>query len=263
MKNTWRTSLIVVVSLAASGLASRLTRPPVSSLTLSMRSAGPPDTSTTKETRLAALLQYGGKERKQPEKEGEPEGTSNIKEMRLAATDTGSESGSSEDRLRGGTACHCTCGHTVVWQREIFEGNVVNQKEHECEEVVCPAVSIPGLVANAECSYVEDIQELTAGTVCRCLCGDQVTWRDRAFYGDVVEKRELECLEEVCPVTNPLPGLRFEAHCRFVPTLFQVRGRRPLAAPAAQGDRGSAPIRGGAAVPVLALATAIAAAPAP
>ncbi|CAK0805307.1 unnamed protein product [Prorocentrum cordatum] len=232
MKKTWRTSLIALVSMATPGLASRLARPPLSSLISSMRSAGPPNTSIAKETRTAA-----------------------------ADTSTGSKS--VQDARLGGTACHCTCGHTVVWQREIFEGDVVSEKEYECEEVLCPAVSIPGLVASAECSYVEDVRELTGGTVCRCLCGDQVAWRDRAFYGDVVESREQQCLEEVCPVANPVPGLRFEAHCRFVPTLFQVRGVRPVAAPAARGGRGSAPPKRGGAVllPALALAAALAAAP--
>ncbi|CAK0831250.1 unnamed protein product [Prorocentrum cordatum] len=126
----------------------------------------------------------------------------------------------------GGTSCRCVCGHTVVWHREIFRGNVVREKEYECEEEVCPAVSIPGLVATGECTYVEDIQELTAGTVCLCVCGGRVAWRGRAFYGNVTSERERECLEEVCPVVNPIPGLQFEAKCRFVKNLFMESDAR-------------------------------------
>lgn len=131
----------------------------------------------------------------------------------------------------GGTACRCVCGHQVVWHREIFRGNVVEEKEYECEEKVCPAVSIPGLVAKGECTYVEDIQELTAGTVCLCICGGRVAWRGRAFYGNVTRERERECLEEVCPVVNPIPGLKFEAKCRFVPNLFVETSPRPGQSP--------------------------------
>lgn len=126
----------------------------------------------------------------------------------------------------GGTSCRCVCGHTVVWHREIFRGNVVREKEYECEEKVCPAVSIPGLVATGECTYVEDIEELTAGTVCLCVCGGRVAWRGRAFYGNVTRERERECLEEVCPVVNPIPGLKFEAKCRFVKNLFMESSAR-------------------------------------
>lgn len=165
---------------------------------------------------------------------------------------------SSVPKTQGGTACHCVCGHTVVWQREIFKGDVVHEKKYECEEKVCPAVSIPGLIARAECSYVEDIRELTAGTICLCLCGDQVAWRGRAFYGNVVEKRERECLEEVCPIANPLPGLRFEARCRFVPELFQEHGRSAPANVLAPEPRNVAARQGTPAATVVAVSVAAA-----
>lgn len=140
---------------------------------------------------------------------------------------TSHSSSAKEKPPQGGTACRCVCGHTVVWHREIFRGNMVRQKEYECEEQVCPAVSIPGLIAKGECTYVDDIQELTAGTVCLCICGGRVAWRGRAFYGNVTKERERECLEDVCPVVNPIPGLKFEAKCRFVPNLFTESSVRP------------------------------------
>jgi len=140
--------------------------------------------------------------------------------------------GSTTTQDRGGTACHCICGDRIVWHREIFAGNVVEEREHECEHEVCPMVSIPGLRVTAECTYVEDMEELTAGTICHCQCGDRAAWRNRGFYGNVVEEKERECLEELCPMVNPIPGLRFEADCRYDPKLFAHHGyRRPMHRP--------------------------------
>merc|ERR1719313_917221 len=85
----------------------------------------------------------------------------------------------------GGTACQCVCGDRVVWNREVFKGDVAAQKEYECEHKVCPKVTVPGLKVQAKCSYVKDMSELTAGTICNCQCGDKIVWRNRAFYGNV------------------------------------------------------------------------------
>jgi len=138
-----------------------------------------------------------------------------------------SHGNSTSDKKQDGTACTCVCGNRVVWRRELFAGNVKSMKEHECEHDICPYVNIPGLRVTAECTYVEDIRELTAGTVCICQCGDRAAWHNRGFYGNVVEEKEHECLHEVCPRINPVPGYRFETECRFDPNLFQMHPERP------------------------------------
>lgn len=130
---------------------------------------------------------------------------------------------------KGGTACQCVCGDRVVWHREVFQGNVVREKEHECEHQICPRVTVPGLRVKAQCTYVEDIAELTAGTVCNCQCGDRIVWRNRAFYGDVREKMERECLKKICPRVNPVPGYRFYSHCIFDKHLFAAPVQQPKA----------------------------------
>lgn len=127
----------------------------------------------------------------------------------------------------GGTVCSCICGDRVVWHRLIFAGDVEKEKEHECEEEICPSIIIPGLRVNSECSYVEDLSEMTSGTLCQCQCGDKMAWRNRGFYGNVVQEKEKYCLEELCPRINPLPGLRFEARCVFDKHLWAFP--RPLA----------------------------------
>eukprot|EP00405_Crypthecodinium_cohnii_P011269 CAMPEP_0206436502 /NCGR_PEP_ID=MMETSP0324_2-20121206/10515_1 /ASSEMBLY_ACC=CAM_ASM_000836 /TAXON_ID=2866 /ORGANISM="Crypthecodinium cohnii, Strain Seligo" /LENGTH=181 /DNA_ID=CAMNT_0053903667 /DNA_START=201 /DNA_END=747 /DNA_ORIENTATION=+ len=91
---------------------------------------------------------------------------------------------------KGGTTCECICGDRLVWHRLIFAGDVKSEKERECEHEICPQVIIPGLQVHAECHYVEDISELTAGTLCQCQCGVKTAWRDRAFYGDVRKEKE-------------------------------------------------------------------------
>lgn len=121
---------------------------------------------------------------------------------------------------QGGTACECICGSRVVWHRLVFAGNVEKEREWECEHEVCPDIMIPGLRVRAECTYVEDLSELAAGTLCQCQCGDKAAWRNQGFYGNVSEEKERECIEELCPQLNPLPGVRFEADCYFDPHLF-------------------------------------------
>lgn len=121
---------------------------------------------------------------------------------------------------RGGTACRCICGDRTVWERAIFAGDVVKKKQLQCEQEICPTISIPGLMVHSECNYVEDLAELTGGTLCRCQCGDRSVWRNWGFYGNVTKEKEVECLEEVCPRVNPLPGIQFTAKCYFNPQLF-------------------------------------------
>lgn len=126
----------------------------------------------------------------------------------------------------GGTACHCICGDRVVWHRRVFPGNVKAEKENQCEQEICPMIIIPGLRVYADCTYAADLTNLIAGTLCQCQCGDRLAWRDRGFYGNVTAEKEQECLEEVCPRVNPLPGLRYEANCRFDPKLFALPDAR-------------------------------------
>jgi len=135
---------------------------------------------------------------------------------------------------RSGTACMCVCGDRVVWNRIVFEGNVEAQKEHECEHEVCPQVIIPGLKVNAECAFVKDLSELQAGTMCQCQCGDKLAWRNRPFYGNVTEEQERYCVDDLCPRINPLPGVRFEAHCVFDPYLFSSPRTYPAGPPQLQ-----------------------------
>mmetsp|Transcript_42197 Transcript_42197/g.109158 ORF Transcript_42197/g.109158 Transcript_42197/m.109158 type:complete len:136 (-) Transcript_42197:74-481(-) len=85
---------------------------------------------------------------------------------------------------------------------------------------------IPGLQIHAECSYAEEVTQLTAGTLCQCMCGEQAVWRNRAFYGDVVNDKERECIEELCPMVNPVPGLMFKAHCVYDQHLFALPALR-------------------------------------
>jgi len=125
---------------------------------------------------------------------------------------------------QGGTACQCICGDRTVWRRAIFEGDVVKEKEKECEFEICPSVNIPGLNVVAKCEYTDDITELTGGTVCSCTCGGKQVWRQRRFYGEVVEEKEEYCLKEVCPKVAQLPGMISETQCKYDPKLFKTGG---------------------------------------
>lgn len=133
-----------------------------------------------------------------------------------------------------GTTCQCVCGDRVIWRRMLFQGNVVEQKEFECEYDICPNAAVPGLKVHAKCDLVEDIRTLSAGTVCYCQCGERRVWRNAAFRGDVEDKMEHRCLEEICPRVQPIPGYRFEAQCRYDEYLFVNRdvgsmyGPRPV-----------------------------------
>lgn len=122
----------------------------------------------------------------------------------------------------GGTACQCICGDRTVWRRAIFEGNVVKEKEKECEHEICPSVNIPGLNVVAKCEYTENLDELTGGTVCSCTCGGKQVWRQRRFYGDVVEEKEEFCLKTVCPKVAQLPGMISETQCKYDRKLFKT-----------------------------------------
>jgi len=134
----------------------------------------------------------------------------------------------------GGTACRCICGDRAVWHRALFPGNVKKEKEEECREQVCPAIMIPGLRIHAECTYAEKSMDLTAGTLCQCNCGEQVAWRNRGFYGNVIKEKEKECIEELCPMVNPVPGLRFTAQCSYDENLFAIpQPREPMKSKAA------------------------------
>lgn len=141
---------------------------------------------------------------------------------------------------QGGTACQCTCGDRVAWRRLLFPGNVARQKEWECEHEVCPNIIIPGLRVRAECTFVEDLAELIAGTVCSCQCGDKLAWRNQVFYGNVTEEKENECLTELCPRINPLPGVHHRAKCRFDPKLFSFPMRVQTTPPPSLQARASA-----------------------
>lgn len=160
---------------------------------------------------------------------------------RLGASHSPGPYTSNSDHVQDGTACQCICGDRIVWHRELFAGNVKELKEHECEHDICPYVNIPGLRVTAECTYVKDIRELTAGTLCMCQCGDKAAWVNRGFYGNVTQQKERECLEEICPRVNPLPGLRFQAECRFDPNLFTLHPVQP-----AHPDGGRPPPQQGA-----------------
>jgi len=145
------------------------------------------------------------------------------------ARHSNSNSTVAEGTDEGGTACQCICGDRVVWSREVFAGNVVAKKEHECEHQICPRVAVPGLKVQAKCAYVKKMSELTAGTVCNCQCGDKIVWRNRAFYGDVREEKKKECLKSLCPRINPVPGYRFTAQCAFDQRLFAQPVQQPKA----------------------------------
>jgi len=146
----------------------------------------------------------------------------------------------------GGTACECICGNQVLWTRAVFPGNVKEYKEHECVHDICPRVSIPGLIVRAECTYVSKPEDLAAGTLCQCLCGDKIAWRNRGFQGNVVKRKEAECMKEVCPRVNPLPGIIFRTDCRFDEKLFAPRAHfRPLPLPAHPSARSEAAFRRG------------------
>lgn len=135
-----------------------------------------------------------------------------------------SKSDASKSKLfnGGGTACQCICGDRTVWRRAIFEGDVVKEKEHECEYEICPSVNIPGLNVVAKCEYTEDLDDLTGGTVCSCTCGGKQVWRQRRFYGEVVEEKEEYCLKTVCPKVAQLPGMISETECKYDPKLFKT-----------------------------------------
>lgn len=143
------------------------------------------------------------------------------------ATEAPSSTASTTDK--GGTACRCVCGDRIMWNREVFAGNVVSQKEHECEHQVCPQATVPGLKVQSKCTYVKDMAELTAGTMCNCQCGDRIAWQRRVFYGDVREEMEKECLTKICPRVNPVPGYRFTAQCNFDRRLFAQPVQQPKA----------------------------------
>ena len=32
----------------------------------------------------------------------------------------------------------------------------------------------------------------------------EIAWRNRGFYGNVTEEKEKECIEELCPMVNPV-----------------------------------------------------------
>jgi len=124
----------------------------------------------------------------------------------------------------GGTACQCICGDRTVWRRAIFEGDVVKEKEKECEYEICPSVNIPGLNVISKCEYTQNLDELTGGTVCSCTCGGKQVWRQRRFYGEVASEKEDYCLEKVCPKVATLPGMISESHCKYDKTLFKTGG---------------------------------------
>jgi len=81
-------------------------------------------------------------------------------------------------------------------------------------------------MVHADCHYAEDMEELTAGTLCQCQCGEKAVWRDRPFHGNVVAARERECLEDICPRVSPTPGLKFDANCRYDPGLYGESGAK-------------------------------------
>lgn len=144
-----------------------------------------------------------------------------------AAEEVPAEAAEEEDE--GGTACRCICGDRAVWHRALFRGDVEKEKERECREEICPHLMIPGLRIHAECNYAKKTTDLTAGTLCNCNCGEQITWRNRGFYGNVTEEKEKECLEELCPMVNPVPGLVFRAHCTYDENLFAMpKPREPV-----------------------------------
>merc|ERR1719329_1068000 len=93
----------------------------------------------------------------------------------------------------------------------LFQGDVVSQKELECEYDICPQVNIPGLKVHSQCEYHEDITDLSAGSLCRCQ------------WGDMAEKMQKRCLEEICPRVQPIPGYRFEGECHYYKYLFVNR----------------------------------------
>merc|ERR1719265_1887682 len=131
--------------------------------------------------------------------------------------------GSAKVARQGGTACDCKCGGQVHWNRKIFQGNVVAAKEKECHDEVCQQENIPGLQSEANCNYAADMTELTGGTVCSCECGGKPAWRNKKFYGNVVDEKEKECKEKVCPRVSSVPGLRFDAHCMYHEDTFAQR----------------------------------------
>merc|ERR1719213_842594 len=142
------------------------------------------------------------------------------------AQDTAKHSKKSDNSVsrQGGTACQCICGDRTVWRRAIFEGDVVKEKEKECEYEICPSVNIPGLNVVAKCEYTENLDDLTGGTVCSCTCGGKQVWRQRRFYGEVVEEKEEYCLKQVCPKVAQLPGMISETQCKYDPKLFKTGG---------------------------------------
>jgi len=60
--------------------------------------------------------------------------------------------------LTGGTICNCKCGGRPAWQDKKFHGNVVEEQERACKDVVCPKItSIPGQRFDAQCVYKDDV----------------------------------------------------------------------------------------------------------
>jgi len=150
--------------------------------------------------------------------------STHVKEKDLSKSDASASQANLVASNKGGTACQCICGDRTVWRRAIFEGDVVKEKEKECEYEICPSVNIPGLNVVAKCEYTEDIRELTGGTICSCTCGGKQVWRQRRFYGEVVEEKEEYCLKTVCPKVAQLPGMISETQCKYDPKLFETGG---------------------------------------
>lgn len=159
-----------------------------------------------------------------------------------------------------GTSCQCVCGDRVIWRRMLFQGDVVKQKEFECEYDICPNAAVPGLKVHAKCDIIQDITTLSAGTVCYCQCGERRVWRNAAFRGDVEARMEHRCLEEICPRVQPIPGYKFESECRYDEYLFVNRdvgsmyGPRPVQErPVEQQPHSGAPALPASAIVIAAL----------
>lgn len=132
---------------------------------------------------------------------------------------TSSSSLRAQRRSSGATVCQCICGGQTVWHRELFTGNVEAEKEKYCKDDLCPRVMVPGLKVTSQCTFHADAEEVEGGTVCGCDCGSKRLWHQKVFYGDVVEEKEKECVEEICP-RHAVPGLKFSADCTYKRRLF-------------------------------------------
>lgn len=129
---------------------------------------------------------------------------------------------------QGTTVCQCVCGGRVVWHRELFNGNVEEEKETYCRDEVCPSVMVPGLKIDSQCNYHADSREVTGGTICDCDCGSKRLWQGKMFYGDVGAEKERECVEEICP-RHAVPGLKSTSKCIFKEDLFAKNDASKLA----------------------------------